>query len=119
MPNVIIVEDEMLIAQATKLNLEKRGFTVIGIVAKEEALWQLLEKSTPDILLMDIMLKRKASGLELAKKVRESHDFPIIFTTGNQHSEIKDDVESIGSSSVMIKPVNPDMLVDEITSLLN
>jgi DNA-binding LytR/AlgR family response regulator len=80
---ILIVEDEILVATDIEESLESLGYTVqnsvdTGLKAIEE-----VEKSLPDLVLMDINLKGEMSGIEAARKIIEKHDVPIIYLTAN------------------------------------
>jgi CheY-like chemotaxis protein len=80
---ILIVEDEILVATDIEESLESLGYTVqnsvdTGLKAIEE-----VERSLPDLVLMDINLKGEMSGIEAARKIIEKHDVPIIYLTAN------------------------------------
>jgi DNA-binding LytR/AlgR family response regulator len=80
---ILIVEDEILVATDIEESLESLGYTVqnsvdTGLKAIEE-----VEKSLPDLVLMDINLKGEMTGIEAARKIIEKHDVPIIYLTAN------------------------------------
>lgn len=80
---ILIVEDEMIIAANTSLQLTNLGYEVSGIVSRgEEALVQI-EENLPDIILLDIQLKGELDGIETAHRMQKHFNIPIIYLTSN------------------------------------
>ena len=78
---VLIVEDEMLIAENLRYVLEDKGYQVVGIAASgEEAVFQA-GKKCPDLILMDIRIEGSFDGIEAARRIRKLHreDMPVVF----------------------------------------
>lgn len=110
MKKIIIVEDEAIFAYDLKMRLENKGYDVTDVINSSEEMFMRLGEEVPDLILMDINLGIEISGIELALKVRESHDIPIIFLTS-----YSDDATLIKAKETMpygylIKPVNDDLL---------
>ncbi len=79
--NVLIVEDEIIVAKDIKQCLKKLGYNVVGIEIKGENAVKSAISKKPDIILMDIMLKGKINGIESAEIIRKNNNIPIIFLT--------------------------------------
>ena len=79
--NVLIVEDEAIVAKDIQQSLNKLGYNVIGSVSNGVSALNFIETENPDIILMDIMLKGEMSGIDVAEKVKKEHATPIIFLT--------------------------------------
>jgi DNA-binding LytR/AlgR family response regulator len=80
---ILIVEDDMIIAANISLQLSNLGYEVTGIETKaEEAIHHALE-AKPDIILMDIQLKGKTTGIDVAHAIRKYLDIPLIYLTAN------------------------------------
>jgi PAS domain S-box-containing protein len=78
---VLVVEDERIVAQDIKNCLEKIGYAVPSVVSSGvEALLEV-EKTSPDIVLMDIVLKGKLSGIETVEKMRQVNNVPVVYLT--------------------------------------
>ncbi len=80
---VLVVEDELLVAMDIEESLTNLGYIVqntvdTGILAIEE-----VEKSLPDIILMDINLKGDMSGIDAAKVICSKNDVPVVYLTAN------------------------------------
>lgn len=81
--NILIVEDEMLLAAHTALKIKEMGHNVYGIFPRGEEAVAQVEKNPPDIILMDIQLNGKLNGIETALEIQKMHDIPIIYLTAN------------------------------------
>ena len=79
--NILIVEDESIIAKDIQHSLKKLGYTVVGICASGEDAIRAAEEFKPDLILMDIMLKGELSGIEAAMQIHEKFDIPVIYLT--------------------------------------
>ena len=80
---ILIVEDEMIIAANTSLQLTNLGYEVSGIVSRGEEALVHIEENLPDIILLDIQLKGKLDGIETAHQMQKQFDIPIIYVTSN------------------------------------
>lgn len=81
-PRVLIVEDESIIALATKANLKRMGCDVVATVATGQQAVDYVLRKQPDVVLMDIMLEGTMDGIEAASRIREQQpDLPIIYCT--------------------------------------
>ena len=79
--NVLVVEDESIVAKDIQQSLIKLGYNVIGTASTGEKAYALAEEFMPDIILMDIMLKGSMNGIDTAAQIKEKLGIPIIFLT--------------------------------------
>ncbi len=88
---VLIVEDEMIIAEDIRDSLENHGYKVIDIFSSGEETLQRVDDLKPDIILMDIMLADELNGIETADKIHKNYNIPIVFVTALRNkSEIQE-----------------------------
>lgn len=80
---ILIVEDEMLIAAKISTLLTELGYEVTGILPRAEDVLVQVEENVPDIALLDIHLKGKMDGVELALALNKEREIPVIFLTAN------------------------------------
>lgn len=78
---VLIVEDEVIIADELEWRLSQQGYSVIGIVGSGEEAISLIGRDPPDIVLMDIQLQGRINGIEAARVIRKDSGAAIIFIT--------------------------------------
>lgn len=79
--NILIVEDESIVAKDIQHSLKKLGYTVVGICSNGEDAIKSAEEMSPDLVLMDIMLKGDMSGIEAADQIRQRMNIPVIYLT--------------------------------------
>ncbi len=78
---ILIVEDEIIIARDTESRLKKIGYNVTGIAETHEETLTLIEKETPDLILMDIKIRGQVDGISSAIEIWERFKIPVIFLT--------------------------------------
>ncbi len=79
--NILIVEDESIVAKDIQQSLKKLGYNVVDTASTGENAIKLAEEKHPDLILMDIMLKGEMSGIDAAEYVKKNLNIPIIFLT--------------------------------------
>ncbi len=78
---ILIVEDENIVAKDIKGSLKGFGYDVVDIVGTGEEAIRRTEELAPDLVLMDIMLKGKMNGIDVAHHIRENTHIPVVFLT--------------------------------------
>lgn len=115
---VLIVEDEVDIAQLVKHYLEKDGFRADIAKTGGEAL-KLIKSERPDLIILDLMLP-EMTGIEICKKLRLAPDtalLPIIMLTAKaEESDVIVGLE-LGADDYVTKPFSPKALVARIKAL--
>ena len=81
--NILIVEDEPIIAADLEDRLIEMGFGIAGQCSSGEQALELVQRQAPDLILMDIQLDGPLDGIETTKKILEKHAIPVIFLTSN------------------------------------
>ena len=79
---ILIVEDDGIIAMDLESRMKKLGYGVAAIVGYGEQAIEKVKENTPDVVLMDIILKGEIDGIEAAEEIRTQYDIPVIFITG-------------------------------------
>lgn len=111
---ILIAEDELLIAKVIKLFLEKNNFEVKVVNEEKDAIKASFEFK-PDLIILDIHLKNKTSGINAGIQIRKNGiDSPIIFTTGNSYEETKKEIKNLENCSLLIKPIDNEQLLKHI-----
>lgn len=78
---ILVVEDDSIIAMDIKIRLEKLEYNVVGTVTSGEDAIACVEKLSPNLILMDIVLKGELDGIATAQIITARHGTPIIFLT--------------------------------------
>jgi CheY-like chemotaxis protein len=102
---ILIVEDEVMISMWLKTQLEDEGFSICGCFASGEEAVEFVEKTKPDVILMDINLVGKITGIEAAEKIIGKTKIPIIFMSGYEEPEIIERVHETKPVAFLTKPV--------------
>lgn len=79
--NIMIIEDETIIAKDIENILINYGYNISGIFSRAEDAIESLKTSTPDLILMDVVLKGDLDGIEAAGLINKKINVPIIFIT--------------------------------------
>ena len=104
---VIVVEDEILLAKDIALRLKKLNYKVVGIAASaQEAIKILKENPTINIALLDIMIEGEQDGIELSKIIKRDFNIPFIFLTSHTDNQVVDRVKAVGAYAYILKPFN-------------
>ncbi len=80
-PRVLIVEDEILIAEELRERLLHLGFSVIAAVDSADEGVAIATRERPDLVLMDIRLRGEKDGIQAACEIRQKVDLPIVYLT--------------------------------------
>ncbi len=80
---ILIVEDEMIIAANISLQLSNLGYQITGIIPRGEEVLPHIEQKLPDIILMDINLKGDADGIDIVLLIQKKYKIPVIYLTAN------------------------------------
>ncbi|WP_109831802.1 LytR/AlgR family response regulator transcription factor [Reichenbachiella versicolor] len=103
---VLIVEDEILLAQDIALRLSKQ-YDVAGTASSVDEAILLLEKYQDiDILLLDIMLEGEQDGIDLAKIINDRFHLPFIFLTSHADIALVERAKAVRPAAYMLKPFN-------------
>jgi CheY-like chemotaxis protein len=79
---ILIVDDDMDYLFQMKMKIEKFGFRTITAEGQKEA-EELLERTKPDLAILDLMMEKEDSGFILCYKMKKKYpDVPIIIATG-------------------------------------
>ena len=114
---ILIVEDEVLLANSLKTLLEKKGFTV-EVAYDGETGKDYAETGVYDLLILDVMMP-KLNGYDLARQVRaERCATPILMLTAK--GELEDRIEGLnaGADYYLTKPFDTRELLACINALL-
>jgi len=78
---IVVIEDEGLIAADLQARLSAAGYTVPGTADSAPQALELIRKTSPDLVLMDIRLKGEVDGIQIADEIRRQMDIPVIYLT--------------------------------------
>jgi diguanylate cyclase (GGDEF)-like protein/PAS domain S-box-containing protein len=102
--NILIVEDEKIIALDLQRRLERFGYSVIGMASDGQEAISLARERRPDIILMDIMLAGGLDGIEPAKQIRAQLGIPVIFLTAYTDEKTLERAKEVEPFGYILKP---------------
>lgn len=117
---ILIVDDDPVNATLLMDQLQPLGFATEVCYSGEECL-ALLERKEFGLVLLDIMMPG-LSGLEVLPRLRERFppvELPVIMVTSMDNDEKVVEALGLGANDYIVKPVNIDVAVARITSLLS
>ncbi|MCI5772995.1 MAG: VanR-ABDEGLN family response regulator transcription factor [Erysipelotrichaceae bacterium] len=116
MEKILIVDDELEIAQLLEICLKNEGYEVVIETDGQQAL-ENIQANEYDLALLDIMLP-KVSGLQLCQKIREKSFYPVIMLTAKNMDSDKIIGLTMGADDYITKPFNPLEVLARIKSQL-
>jgi two-component system, cell cycle response regulator DivK len=117
--HILIVDDYPDALDIWAIFLRACGYKVSTAGDGAEAIAQA-ERLLPDLIVLDLELP-KVSGFDVAKRLRSvtaTRKIPLIAATGYSHIKQLDNARASGFDHIVIKPCDPDMLVEKIECLL-
>jgi DNA-binding NtrC family response regulator len=108
---ILIVEDEFIVANNLQMILEEAGYTITGMAASAREAQELVQQHKPDLVLLDIRLKGKLSGIDIARKLKADH-IPFIYLSAYANQAILEEAKTTEPYGFLVKPVREkDLLV--------
>ena len=115
--HILVVDDEDLVRDLFKLNLEEQGFVCHTAARGEEAL-QVLDRETVDLALVDMMMPGM-TGDTLFKQIRERHpEVGIVFVTGVDDPKMAVKHLKDGAQDYVVKPITRGTLLQTVEDAL-
>lgn len=114
--DILIIEDEPLIAMDIEQLVESLGHTVTGIARTHKEALALFKKTAPRMILADIQLADGSSGIDAVNDILSSQAIPVIFITAFPERLLTG--ERPEPTFLVTKPFNPDMVKALISQAL-
>lgn len=116
MANILIIEDEVAIAELEKDYLELSGFQVTMINEGNKGLLEALSGDY-QLVILDLMLPG-LDGFEICRQIREEKDIPILMVSAKKEDIDKIRGLGLGADDYMTKPFSPSELVARVKAHL-
>lgn len=117
--NILIVEDEGIVALALEDTLQLEGYQVCGIADNGKEALRIAEKETIDLVLLDIQLKGDWDGIETARRLTALKEIPFIYLTAFSDDETLERAKETTPAAYLIKPYQPRNLLIAIDLALH
>ncbi|MBT3755646.1 MAG: response regulator [Candidatus Cloacimonetes bacterium] len=102
---ILIVEDEVMIAEWLKIQLEDEKYDVFDYLTTGEEAIEFVQETKPNVIIMDINLAGEIDGIEAVEKITEKFNIPTIFMSGYEEPEIVERAKMLKPLAYLVKPV--------------
>ena len=110
---ILVVEDQAVVADNIRKILLSYGYEVPEPIPTGEEAIEAINKKHPDLILLDIMLKDKLSGIDVAKHTIDMN-IPVIYLTAYSDKNIIEEAKETGPFGYLIKPFRERELIATI-----
>jgi DNA-binding NarL/FixJ family response regulator len=101
---VMIVEDEVIVAEDLRRNLHACGYDVTGYAVDGQEAVSMALHVMPDLILMDVFLDGNVDGIAAARTITQAIDVSIIFVSGHSADSLIDEAVQSGADGYIVKP---------------
>ena len=101
---VMIVEDEVIVAEDLRRNLHACGYDVPGYAVDGQEAVSMALRMMPDLILMDVFLDGNFNGIAAARAITQAIDVSIIFVSGHSADSLVDEAVQSGADGYIVKP---------------
>ncbi|NIM18477.1 MAG: response regulator [Candidatus Aminicenantes bacterium] len=101
---IIVVEDERIVALDLERGLQELGYHVNKVVATGEAAVAAAREQKPDLVLMDIRLQGEMNGIEAARMIHSNYDIPVVYLTAYADDQTLKEATTTGAYGYLVKP---------------
>ncbi|HXC57913.1 MAG TPA: two-component system response regulator CreB [Steroidobacteraceae bacterium] len=116
MPQILVVEDEVAIADTLQFALQAEGFAARRVALAREAL-VVLRDSVIDLVILDVGLP-DMTGFECCKALRQFSTVPVLFLTARAEELDRIVGLEIGADDYVVKPFSPREVVARVRAIL-
>jgi YesN/AraC family two-component response regulator len=116
---ILVLEDEALIAHDIKRILEAEGYETLIDCFNVDMAIEMSNEYLPDLILIDINLNHKKTGIDFASFLTKRCAFPFIFISSYSDKNTLDNLLSTAHSGFIAKPFKPQDLISTVYLVLN
>jgi len=102
--NILIVEDEALVAAMIKEALSGSKYTVRAVAFSKDAADKYLQTEPIDAALLDINLNGHFEGIDIGRSIRDQHHIPFLYITAHADDQTLHNAKLTEPSGYIIKP---------------
>ena len=103
---ILVVEDESIVAEHIRRSLINMGYSVPSVASSGPEAIKEVEGKSPDLVLMDIVLKGEMDGIETAMQIRSRFNIPVVYLTAYSDEKILERAKITEPYGYVIKPFN-------------
>lgn len=102
---ILIVDDEVLIAEFLKDELNALGYNNIVMAHNKAQCIKQIENFCPELILLDIRMRSEREGIEIAEEINQNYQIPFIFITAHSDKEILQQALKTAPAGYITKPI--------------
>ncbi|MCP4263086.1 MAG: response regulator [Planctomycetes bacterium] len=124
---IVIADDDPDIRESLQAILENQQYTVVAAVDKTDGM-EKIKAEKPDLAILDVMMSTWEDGFEMSRELKKDpqfKDMPILMLTGIKNETGIDFKSTAGDptwcpvDAFLEKPIEPDILLAEVSKLLS
>jgi CheY-like chemotaxis protein len=100
---ILLVDDEIIFANATSRKLQLLGYDTILVNSGKEAIEVIRERNNIHLILMELDLVSGINGIEVAKQILLIRNIPIVFHTSHLDKENIEKIKSVSRYGFVVK----------------
>jgi two-component system cell cycle sensor histidine kinase/response regulator CckA len=101
---ILIVEDERIVAEDIQKSVDNLGYDIAGLAASGAEAVKLAQRTSPDLVLMDIVLKEGMNGIQTAEIIYNRYHIPVVYLTAYADEETLDRAKRTEPYGYILKP---------------
>lgn len=102
--NILIVEDESIIALDIEQSLTSYGYCITAIATSADTALKAIQQWQPDLVLMDIQIQGSQDGIQTAALIKAQFDLPIVYLTAYIDTATLERINRIQPGGYVVKP---------------
>lgn len=103
---ILVVEDEVIIAEDIRNILRSLGYHVTGIATTGSKTMDLIRSDPPDLVMMDIKIQGPMDGIETTRRIQSEQDIPVVFLTAYADPDTMARIKQTRAYGFIVKPAN-------------
>lgn len=107
---ILIIEDELIVAENIAAVLEEQGYTIVGIADRSTRALSLFKETKPHLIICDINIKGKLNGIETAKVITTIEPIPFLYLTAYADETTLNEAAGTDFDAYLLKPFVPAQL---------
>src|SRR6187402_3159022 len=119
MVRILIVEDELIIAEDVRNMLTKMNYEIVGNAMDYDEALSILNDNKPDLILLDVNLNGRKDGIDLAVTINDTCKVPFIYTTSYSDSATIERAKVTNPINYLVKPFKEEQLFTAIEIALH
>ena len=114
---VLIVGTDSIVLKNLQTAIKSINYTVQAIASSNKKAFEAIEKTRPDIVIMDIDIKGKIKGIESAGLIKSNYQLPVIFTFNPDDESIITKLKTTEPLGFLLKPLKTETLPQELEAI--